>query len=80
MDRLANYHLPCSAQKISEKLDEDARMIWGAQISDDLQGSIRVMLVVTGVKSPQIMGGYGPEGSDSKRKEVESELGITFVD
>jgi len=67
-------------EKISERLDEDARMIWGAQISPDLQGSIRVMLVVTGVKSPQIMGGYSPEKPGEKRKEVESELGITFVD
>ncbi len=66
-------------EKISEKLDSDARMIWGAQIADDLQGTIRVMLVVTGVKSSQILGSYGGSAKD-KKKEVESELGITFVD
>ena len=66
-------------EKISEKLDDDARMIWGAQISEDLQGSIRVMLVVTGVKSSQIIGNYG-RNPKNKKKETESELGITFVD
>jgi len=66
-------------EKISERLDPDARMIWGAQIADDLQGTIRVMLVVTGVKSSQIMGNYGTSHKDKKR-EAESELGIVFVD
>lgn len=67
-------------EKISERLDEDARMIWGAQISDDLQGSIRVMLVVTGVKSSQIIGGGPDRDAKDKKKQAESELGITFVD
>ncbi|PIN81271.1 cell division protein FtsZ [Candidatus Woesearchaeota archaeon CG10_big_fil_rev_8_21_14_0_10_32_9] len=66
-------------EKISERLDPDARMIWGAQIAEDLQGTIRVMLVVTGVKSSQIMGSYGTSHKNKKR-ETESELGITFVD
>lgn len=64
-------------EKISEKLDHDARMIWGAQIMDDLKGAIRVMLVVTGVKSSQIVGKTDPK---QRKKEAESELGITFVD
>lgn len=64
-------------ENVSEKLDDDARMIWGAQISDDLQGSIRVLLVVTGVKSPQII---GKRTMTDRKKEAESELGITFVD
>ena len=64
-------------EKISEKLDGDARMIWGAQISDDLKGALRVMLVVTGVKSSQIVGQTDPK---QRKKEAESELGITFVD
>ncbi|MBN1274792.1 cell division protein FtsZ [Candidatus Woesearchaeota archaeon] len=65
-------------EAISVKLDEDARMIWGAQISDDLEGTIRVMLIVTGVHSPQIIGGRKRPG-DSK-KEMSNELGIEFVD
>lgn len=63
-------------ETISVRLDEDARIIWGAQISDDLEGAIRVMLIVTGVKSSQIMGSTPPK----KEKEIEDELGIEFVD
>ncbi|MBR9702475.1 cell division protein FtsZ, partial [Candidatus Woesearchaeota archaeon] len=65
-------------ETISVRLDEDARIIWGAQISDDLEGAIRVMLIVTGVKSSQIMGGGSSE--KKKDKEIEDELGIEFVD
>jgi len=66
-------------EAISSKLDEDARIIWGAQISEDLEGTIRAMLIVTGVKSNQIVGGKGRPKSGSKKKEMESELGIEFV-
>lgn len=62
---------------VSEKLDPDAKMIWGAQISEEMAGTIRVMLVVTGVKSSQIVGSVKP---GDKKKEVETELGISFVD
>jgi cell division protein FtsZ len=66
-------------EAVSEKLDEDARLIWGAQISNDLQNIIRVMLIVTGVKSSQI---FGPDQkiSDKRKKEIEAELGIEFVE
>ncbi len=67
-------------ETISVKLDEDARIIWGAQISDDLQGTIRAMLIVTGVKSTQITGKAKTlEEGKKKSKEIEDELGIDFV-
>ncbi|MBC8500231.1 MAG: cell division protein FtsZ [DPANN group archaeon] len=66
-------------EAISAKLDEDARIIWGAQISEDLEGTIRTMLIVTGVKSSQIIGGGKAKLVDQKR-EIETELGIEFVD
>ncbi len=63
---------------ISERLNEDAKIIWGAQIYKDLEGTIRTMLVITGVKSTQI---FGPTRTitDKKKKEIENELGIEFV-
>jgi len=66
-------------EAVSSKLDEDANIIWGAQISEDLGKTIRVMLIVTGVASPQI---FGPKRtvSDKVKSEIESELGIEFVD
>ncbi|MBW3012146.1 cell division protein FtsZ [Candidatus Woesearchaeota archaeon] len=66
-------------EAVSSKLAEDARLIWGAQISSDLQNVVKVMLIVTGVKSSQI---FGPERkvSEKKKKAIESELGIEFVE
>ena len=60
-------------EAISEKLDEDARLLWGAQISEDLGQTIRVMLIVTGVSSPQI---FGPRRKMAQKvnKEIEQEL------
>ncbi len=65
-------------ETITEKLSEDARIIWGAQIYEDLGRTLRVMLIVTGVKSPQI---FGPSRrlSDTQKAEIENELGIEFV-
>ena len=55
-------------EAISSKLDDEARIIWGAQIYDDLEGSIRAMLIVTGVKSSQILGGVGAQ--ERKNQEI----------
>jgi cell division protein FtsZ len=66
-------------ESVSEKLDEDARIIWGAQIYEDLTGIIRVMIIVTGVKSSQITGVSNVLPS-KKTKEMETHLGIEFVD
>ena len=54
-------------------------MIWGAQITEDMEKSIRVLLIVTGVKSSQILG-HGDTIEDIKHKEIEEELGIEFFE
>lgn len=66
-------------ETVSEKLDEDANIIWGASISEDLGRTVRTMLIITGVKSPQI---FGPSRkiADKNKKDIENELGIEFVD
>jgi cell division protein FtsZ len=65
-------------EAISVKLDEDARLIWGAQISEELQGTVKVMLIVTGVKSSQITGRSQIEVKDKKGQMTDS-LGIEFL-
>lgn len=67
-------------ETISERLDEDARVIWGAQISADMAGTIRTLLIVTGVSSPQILGPKKKRSSAEVKQEVQNELGIEFVD
>jgi len=66
-------------EAVSERLSDEARVIWGAQIYDDLGSVLRVMLIVTWLKSPHIFG-KSKSLSDSTRAEMQSELGIEFVD
>ena len=65
-------------ETVSSKLSEDARVIWGAQISEDMGSNLRTMLIVTGVQSPQI---FGPKKkiAEKAKQEIEEELGIEFI-
>ena len=65
-------------ESVAQHLDADAKIIWGAQIYKDLQRTVRVMLVITGVKSEQILGRTN-KVADRKKREIENELGIEFV-
>jgi cell division protein FtsZ len=66
-------------ETIGERLSPNAKLIWGAQISPDMDKSIRVLLIVTGVKSSQIFG-QGETLEDLKHREIEEELGIEFFE
>ena len=66
-------------ESLGDKLSPDAKLIWGAQISEDMEKSIRVLIIVTGVKSSQILG-HGESLSSLKHKEIEEELGIEFFE
>lgn len=66
-------------EDIGNKLSPDAKLIWGAQISADMDKSIRVLLIVTGVKSSQILG-HGETVESMKHREIEEELGIEFFE
>ncbi|MFW6003383.1 MAG: cell division protein FtsZ [Halanaeroarchaeum sp.] len=43
-------------EEIYDRIDPDARIIWGTSIDDELDERMRTMVVVTGVQSPQIYG------------------------
>jgi len=65
-------------EAVTERIDPEARVIWGAQIYEDMEQTLRVMLIITGVDSEQIFG-TGRSLTDSKKKEISNELGIDFV-
>jgi len=46
-----------AAEVVQKTISPTARIIWGAAVDPTMQSTIRVMLVVTGVKSPQIFAG-----------------------
>jgi cell division protein FtsZ len=43
-------------EEIHERIDPEARIIWGTSVDEELDGKMRTMIVVTGVDSPQIYG------------------------
>jgi len=65
-------------ETIGSKISPDARIISGARISEDMEKSIKVMLIVTGVQSSQILG-TSISGAKTHESQLEDELGIRFV-
>jgi len=63
---------------ISDKLDPDANIIWGAQISEDLKNTIRVLIIITGVNSSQIFGSKRTH-IDTDKEGMSDGLGIEFI-
>jgi cell division protein FtsZ len=43
-------------QEVYNRVDPNARIIWGAQVDPAMENKMRTLLVVTGVRSPQIYG------------------------
>ena len=69
-------------EEISKRLHEDATIIWGAQVSDDLKNIVKVMIIVTGVRSADIFGIEDFEDRLAVRKKgsgLDNELGIEFI-
>ncbi|MDD1771328.1 MAG: cell division protein FtsZ [Methanomassiliicoccales archaeon] len=54
------------AEEVQRKVSPSARIIWGAAVDPTLEKVIRVMVVVAGVKSKQILG--SPNDTDKMRK------------
>ena len=64
---------------IGKKVSSTAKIISGAQISPDMEKSMKVLLIVTGVKSNQIMGS-STQLTKGQNDELERELGIDFLE
>jgi len=64
-----------AVEEIRNRINRDARIIWGARIEPELAGYIKVMLILTGVESPQIV---GPETGNYHTKQPGS-FGIDTV-
>jgi len=62
-----------AAEIVGQKINPMSRIIWGCSVDDDLANTIRVLLVITGVKSKSIMGKdiyTGPVATSSDVDEV----------
>jgi len=69
------------AQDITERLEADANVIWGARIREEYKGKVRVMAIMTGVQSAQILGPDAQEQADLSRQAIRhAENGYGFGD
>lgn len=66
-------------ERVSSKVAPDAKIISGAKISPDMEKNIKVLLIVTGVKSPQIIGSSSDYKTKGDNTSLGTELGINFI-
>ena len=62
-------------EEIYDRIDPDARIIWGTSVDEDLDGEMRTMVVVTGVESPQIYGRSDEGGQPEPEPDPEPAAG-----
>lgn len=64
---------------VTETLDEDANVIWGARIDDAMKGRLTVMTIITGVHSPWILGKVDNRKASPRSQVLSKELGIEML-
>lgn len=68
-----------AGEMVTASLDSDAQVIWGARIQEELTGKLRIMTIITGVRSPFIL---GPENERIEKEvtlKMSDELGIKML-
>ncbi len=64
---------------VTESLDADANVIWGARVTEEMRGKLMVMTIITGVKSAEILGKTTTSKASMSAKQLNDELGIELV-
>jgi len=64
-------------EQLYDRIDPDARIIWGTSVDEDIEEEMRTMVVVTGVDSPQI---YGRNDAPEPEPEPEPQAGSEIED
>lgn len=63
---------------ITEGLDEGANVIFGVRTSKEMEGKITVMAIISGIKSPWVLGKID-EKNISEKKTIKKITGIEFI-
>ncbi|GKZ15481.1 cell division protein FtsZ [Haladaptatus sp. T7] len=58
------------AGNITERLEANANVIWGARIQENYKNKVRVMAIMTGVKSAQVLGPTTQKQADRSRQKM----------
>ena len=64
-------------QTVSQYLDPQAMVFWGARILPEFEGKVQVIAIITGVKSPYILGPVSRE--EPVIREISNTLGIDVL-
>jgi cell division protein FtsZ len=64
---------------VTESMDQDANVIWGARVDENMKGRLTVMTIITGVKSPWILGKQSVKERAVARQKMSDDLGIEIV-
>ena len=64
---------------VTESMDADANVICGARVDETMKGKLTVMTIITGVKSPWILGKVDHTQPSPQAIHVSEELGIDIV-
>jgi cell division protein FtsZ len=79
-DDLLLEEIDTVGQAITSHLDPDANVIWGARIEPGMEGKLRIMTIVTGVKSPYVLGKVDRvQEQAEKAEQMRSDFGIDIV-
>jgi cell division protein FtsZ len=65
-----------AGEMIGKRLSPEAQVIWGARVLPEYTGKVQVIAIVTGVKSPYIV---GPVEMAEKQRDAENQLGIPMI-
>ena len=68
-----------AGELVTESLDPDANVIWGARVAEDMKGKMTVMTIITGVNSPWILGKADYSKPSPQAAQISEELGIEIV-
>jgi cell division protein FtsZ len=65
-----------AGEMIAKRLSPEAQVIWGARVLPEYTGKVQVIAIITGVKSPYLL---GPISYEKSPKIEETELGIPII-
>lgn len=68
-------------ERLTEAIDPEATVIWGARIIPEYEGRIEVIAIMTGVQSPHIRGPMSASLAESavSKEELDATLGISYL-
>lgn len=66
-------------ERLTEAIDPQATVIWGARIVPECEGKVEVIAIMTGVKSQHIKGPIAGATDSARETEMDKTLGIMYL-